>query len=622
LNQTFVDFELIVIDDGSEPPLEGLCQAFVDSRIVVVRNPVNIGVARSRNIGLDRARGDYVSFLDSDDIYLPLRLESLERLISSMATQPPVVFHCQQRALEPGDGGTRWPNTMPRLGERLDDYILTKGNFIQTNSFVVERSLAQRIRFDIECEIYEDTKFVIECWLASKQYVVLDEVLSVYHDFRLASRLSKQSRFARLLPMMHFTERQCSKRASAAFFALASSELRFFTMPLAVLGNIWRGYRSGVPATRSAVYLLRSMFGMANVDGMIFRCRIAKRSLSKRRKARPNVALAAYTCLLAMAGAVVPQAQMAAEGFQARTPGRDLPRFSNDSFWYQPIPIDAKLNDHSSEYATQFATQVRRYYGHIGLNISDYSAPLYIADRGVPPVRVELWDCWHNGFRHAKLARDFAAVPIPKTAVAAGGTDAELSVYQIETDTLWEFWVTKKINDGWQACWGGRMPNVSTSSGIWQHPYGAAATGLPVFAGQIQVAELQRGEIRHVMGIAVVHAAAGKHSWPANRSDGIDKSPRAIPEGIRLRLDPNVNVDSLNLHPVARAIARAAQIYGFVVWDQAGSISLRLENPKPYTLSGQDDPYKQLFGGTPAYSIMNRFPWDKMQFMPMDYGKP
>ncbi len=78
----------------------------------------------------------------------------------------------------------------------------------------------------------------------------------------------------------------------------------------------------------------------------------------------------------------------------------------------------------------------------------------------------------------------------------------------------------------------------------------------------------------------------------------------------------------MNLSPVGKIIARAAQKYGFVVWDKAGAITLRADNPKSYTQRGQKDPYPELFGGKPSWSILQGFPWDKLQFLPVDYGKP
>jgi hypothetical protein len=308
------------------------------------------------------------------------------------------------------------------------------------------------------------------------------------------------------------------------------------------------------------------------------------------------------------------------------TIGQDMsyPVFGADSFWYQKIPKDVVLHENSSQYAQEFARQVRSYYGHIGISLNNYSSPVYTVGPDVPAVAVSLWDCWGNGFRDKKLEADFAAVPIPPYAQPAGGTDAEMSIYQPTTGLLWEFWHARKVAGSWQACWGGRMSGISDNPGIWPHPYGAAATGLPFAPGQILVEELRRGEIRHVLGISIVDAEANDYSWPANRTDGWNpkREPNRILEGSRLRLDPSIDLDSLHLHPVAKTIARAAQIYGFVVWDRAGSVSLRAENPLRYTAIGRRDPYKSLFGGTPGYKLMDGFPWDKMQFLPANYGRP
>lgn len=320
----------------------------------------------------------------------------------------------------------------------------------------------------------------------------------------------------------------------------------------------------------------------------------------------------------------------AEQGLQNESPNAPMsvdrfsyPRFNPGSFWYQKIPSDAILHELSEEFAEELARQVKTYYGIIGINYGEYSAPVYTVGPETPRTNVLQWDCFKTGFTNPKLVRDMMNVPIPKEAVPAGGTDAEMVVYEPSTDTMWEFWNMRKSDGVWQACWGGKMIGVSTNPGIWQLPYGAAATGLPFAPGQIRVDELRSGKIEHVIGISVVDAEGGKVSWPANRSDGQnpDHAPNRILEGTRMRIDPKVDLSSLKLHPVALAIAQAGQTYGFVVWDRAGSVSLRAENPRRYTVTGLPSPYPELFGSTPVYMIMNRFPWDKMQFMPLDYGR-
>ncbi|HEX7316872.1 MAG TPA: glycosyltransferase family 2 protein [Pyrinomonadaceae bacterium] len=75
--QTFQDWELVVVDDGSEDDTRAVVEAYAasDARVRYVRRP-NGGQAAARNTGLARARGSLVAFLDADDLWLPEKLEA------------------------------------------------------------------------------------------------------------------------------------------------------------------------------------------------------------------------------------------------------------------------------------------------------------------------------------------------------------------------------------------------------------------------------------------------------------------------------------------------------------------------------------------------------------------
>ncbi|NMM27760.1 MAG: DUF4124 domain-containing protein [Glaciimonas sp.] len=299
--------------------------------------------------------------------------------------------------------------------------------------------------------------------------------------------------------------------------------------------------------------------------------------------------------------------------------------FAPDSFWYSPIPKEVPLHADSGAFVSDFLRQKKSFYGNVNINTRSYASPVYVVDANVPVTQVMEWDCQKKKFKDKNLAQQWAAVPIPPEAEPADGTDREMTIYQPSTDTIWEFWQARKVDGNWQACWGGRLTNATRSNGSFPDHYGTTATSLPFIGGQITAEELRRGEIRHVIGISLVEA---EHftvkSWPAHRSDGYNptKQPNRIPEGLRFRLNPNVNVDNLNMHPIGKIIAKAAQKYGFVVWDKAGAISIRAQNPKSYTALGAPDPYPTLFNGTSSSAILDRFPWDQLQFLPKDYGKP
>ena len=100
--------------------------------------------------------------------------------------------------------------------------------------------------------------------------------------------------------------------------------------------------------------------------------------------------------------------------------------------------------------------------------------------------------------------------------------------------------------------------------------WGATATGLPLLGGLMTIDELQRGSIDHALAMAIPHARAGVWSWPATHSDGDSSGPNSLPEGARLRLDPTLNLKKLNLPPMTRMMAEAAQRYGIVIRDRAG----------------------------------------------------
>lgn len=80
LNQTYQNFEIILVDDGSPDNCGAICDEYAaaDSRVRVFHKE-NGGVSSARNMGLDRAKGEFVAFLDSDDWYHPQMLELLSR---------------------------------------------------------------------------------------------------------------------------------------------------------------------------------------------------------------------------------------------------------------------------------------------------------------------------------------------------------------------------------------------------------------------------------------------------------------------------------------------------------------------------------------------------------------
>lgn len=75
LNQTYSNWELLIVDDCSTDKTVEIIKSFKDERIRLFQNPTNSGAAISRNWALREAKGKWIAFLDSDDIWLPNKLE-------------------------------------------------------------------------------------------------------------------------------------------------------------------------------------------------------------------------------------------------------------------------------------------------------------------------------------------------------------------------------------------------------------------------------------------------------------------------------------------------------------------------------------------------------------------
>ena len=75
LNQSFTDFELLIINDGSTDHSQEIINSYQDSRIELIHNPINLGLVGALNVGIDKARGTYLARQDQDDISEPNRLQ-------------------------------------------------------------------------------------------------------------------------------------------------------------------------------------------------------------------------------------------------------------------------------------------------------------------------------------------------------------------------------------------------------------------------------------------------------------------------------------------------------------------------------------------------------------------
>ena len=295
--------------------------------------------------------------------------------------------------------------------------------------------------------------------------------------------------------------------------------------------------------------------------------------------------------------------------------------FAPDSFWNAPLAADAPLDPKSSGYVRRLQELLKRWPAYV--NTTRYSTPVYTVPAGQATVRVKL-----DKENSEDLQAAFESVPIPVRARPASGSDAHMVVWQPATDTMWEFWSMRRRLDGWHARYGGRITDVSQSPGHFrtvitdsgryhEHPrWGATATSLPLLGGLMRLEELDAGRIGHALAIALPEIRVNAYSWPAQRTDGRSFHPNAIPEGARFRLDPALDLSKIEMSPMVRMIADAAQRHGLVVRDGAGAVAFYAEDPTP---TGRN-PFlggTGLFGGDYISEQLRDFPWEHLELLRM-----
>lgn len=181
LGQTYEDFELLLVDDGST---DGAVEALPsDPRVRVVRNERNIGQIPSLNRGLREARGEYVARLDHDDVSLPRRLELQVELLERL---PDVALAATWADIVDTDGRI-WTRVQPRI-ESFADFaaqVVTGRVHLVHPSLMVRRDVVVDLGgFDESLNAAEDQDLYRRLALARRDARVVAQTLLRYrrHD--------------------------------------------------------------------------------------------------------------------------------------------------------------------------------------------------------------------------------------------------------------------------------------------------------------------------------------------------------------------------------------------------------------------------------------------------------
>jgi len=152
LAQTFRDFELIIIDDASADGSLKIARSIRDERIVILENAENLGAAKTKNRALEIARGEYIAFLDADDIAMP---ERFAEQIDFSLRNPAVDIIGSQIGMIDEVGATTGISRWPCAPDDICGALLFE-NCVAQSSVMLRRALLSVERFRTEFEPAED----------------------------------------------------------------------------------------------------------------------------------------------------------------------------------------------------------------------------------------------------------------------------------------------------------------------------------------------------------------------------------------------------------------------------------------------------------------------------------
>lgn len=247
-DQSFTDFEMVVVDDGSSDDTQEVLAGIDDPRLVVVYQD-NAGPAAARNRGMQSARGRYIAFLDSDDRWYPEFLSITNGLLDDLGD---VLIY--GKIIVDRGVNRYWVKPGRPLGaeESIYDYLYVEGSFIQTSTIVIPAQLAEKVSWDESVTFGDNDQFAIDCWRTGIPFHILPKPLTLYTDIIRADALSqlpihagKSEKYTNFFKWMATQQKAMSPRAWAGFRARFESTGLARTSPLKSFSLLWQGYRAG-----------------------------------------------------------------------------------------------------------------------------------------------------------------------------------------------------------------------------------------------------------------------------------------------------------------------------------------------------------------------------------------
>lgn len=212
VQQTYKNIEILIVDDESPDNSVKICNSFKDPRIKIIKQK-NRGLSGARNKGIDRSTGEYIAFIDSDDIWLP---HKLEKHIRHFREQPHLGISFSYSAFIDENSQPMGIYQMSKIKDIEPNYVLYRNPIGNGSAGVFRREVFTDIKYTDNVHGYEEAFYFdenfrlsqdVECWIrialqTSWQMEGIPEALTLYRIHRngiSASLYDKQKSLDKIL---------------------------------------------------------------------------------------------------------------------------------------------------------------------------------------------------------------------------------------------------------------------------------------------------------------------------------------------------------------------------------------------------------------------------------------
>ncbi|MFH1640679.1 MAG: glycosyltransferase family A protein [Candidatus Omnitrophota bacterium] len=206
LGQTFKDIEVIVVDDASTDNTPQVIADLKDPRLIYLRHEKNKGAGGARNTGIRASRGEFIPFLDSDDEWMPDKLEKQISLFKRSSEEVGLVYCGHTSVIDKTKEvkTERMPTVRGHVAEAALRYCVTGGG----STYIIRKECFEKIGFfDEELPSLEDWELLMRL-SQSYAFEFVPEILTkrYMHREQLTAKLSEKIEAREKILRKHFTE--------------------------------------------------------------------------------------------------------------------------------------------------------------------------------------------------------------------------------------------------------------------------------------------------------------------------------------------------------------------------------------------------------------------------------